>query len=283
MDPNSDEERVLQLLAEARNRQILTALHDAGRSLSIDELAERLGSGGDSADSPPDPETEFERVLISLHHDRLPRLDDAGLLEYDRETNRIVVRDATASDTEWIDAEMCGQLLERFRANSVIGETDIGIVEGRENVVEQGRRLADEADEELFLMYESDDLLEPNCLDYARDALERGVDIYLGSQTADVRDLARNELPEATLWEPQLDLQNAPSAYPQVGRFVLADREKILLTILNDPDEDITTTETAVMGEGRENPLVVLVRELLGPRLDHLDYQSDEFRNQLPF
>lgn len=280
MGSDSHEEWVLRLLSETRNRRILTVLHDAGGSLSIRELAERLGSGDSTVDS-ADPQTEFERVLISLHHDRLPRLDDAGLLEYDPESNRVVVRDA-AADTEWIDVAMVEQLLDRFRTNAT-DETDIGVVEGRESVVEQGRRLADEADEELFLMYESDDLLEPDCFDHARDALERGVDIYLGSKTPSVRDLTRRELPEATLWEPQVDLRNAPSTYPQIGRFVLADREKVLLAVLNDPDSDASTTETAVVGEGADNPLVVLVRELLGPRLDHLDFQSDEFRSRLPF
>jgi len=36
-------------------------------------------------------------------------------------------------------------------------------------------------------------------------------------------------------------------------------------------------------GDGTTIPPVVLVRELLGPRLDHLDYQSDDFLGALPF
>ncbi len=38
-----------------------------------------------------------------------------------------------------------------------------------------------------------------------------------------------------------------------------------------------------MVGDGRANPLVTLVRELLGPRLEHLDYQSDQFLDELPF
>jgi hypothetical protein len=51
----------------------------------------------------------------------------------------------------------------------------------------------------------------------------------------------------------------------------------------SEEDAEKARRETAVIGAGEDNPLVVLVRELLGPRLDHLDYQSENFRSELPF
>ena len=282
MDLDSHEEAILRLVSEAHNREILTILENAGRPLHVDGLAERIAARTVSADGSAGSEEELERVRISLHHDRLPKLADAGLVEYDREDNVVARRDRPAVDAEWTDFDDVEQLLDRFHTGSGADGATVGTIEGREAVIEHGRRLADEAEEELFLMYVSTDLLEAECIRYARDAMERGVDIYLGSNNSSVRDLTRERLPEVTIWEPQSDWLNAPSSYPTVGRLVLADREKVMLALLDDPDSD-SNAETAMIGEGEDNPLVALVRDLLGPRLDHLDYQSEDFRSQLPF
>lgn len=277
MDLDSHEERVLRVLSETRNRDILTALEDASRSLDVDELAERLVAREAHPDGSAEAEDERERVRISLHHHRLPKLAEAGLVEYDHDEN--VVRRVRTGNAGPMDPESIDELLNRFQLES----DAIEVVEGRTAAAERGRRLTEEADEELFLMYVSPDLLEEECLRHARDAIERGVDIYLGSQNSEIRDLVRERFPEVTLWEPELDWLNVPSSYPTVGRFVLADREKVMFALLNEPSLEGPSGETAVIGEGEDNPLVVLVRELLGPRLDHLDYQSENFRSELPF
>lgn len=274
----SDEEWIGQLVANPRNRAVLTALEDTEEPLSVTDLAERLLAR--EAD-PWGSETGLERLILSLHHNHLPRLADAGLIEYDREAN--VARAAEVVDAEWLEGNAFDDLVARLQAPNGVDEDAIGIVEGRQNVIECGRHLAEEADEELFLMYVDDSLLEDGCLEYARDAVERGVDIYVGSQSSSVCDLTRRHVPEATLWEPQLDWMNVPSRYPKIGRLVLADRERVMLAVLDGLESTGTSEETAIVGSGPDNPLVVLVRDLLGPRLDHLDYQSEDFRSELPF
>lgn len=55
-----------------------------------------------------------------------------------------------------------------------------------------------------------------------------------------------------------------------------------ILTVLTEPPSEAgSPEEVALVGEGEANPLVVLARELLGPRLDHLDYQTDDFISNL--
>lgn len=277
MDLDSHEESVLRVLSETRNRDILTALEDANRALDVDELAERLVAPETRSDDSTEAEDDLERVRISLHHHRLPKLAEVGLVEYDHDEN--VVRRVRAGNAGPMNPESIDELLDRFQ----LEDDAIEVVEGRTAAAERGRRLTDEADEELFLMYDSPDLLEEECLHHARDAIERGVDIYLGSQNSELRDLARERFPEVTLWEPELDWLNVPSSYPTVGRLVLADREQVMFALLDDPSSAGPSEEAAVIGEGEDNPLVVLVRELLGPRLDHLDYQSENFRSELPF
>jgi hypothetical protein len=40
--------------------------------------------------------------------------------------------------------------------------------------------------------------------------------------------------------------------------------------------------DTAITGEDEDDSPVVLLRQLLGSRLDHLDAQSEDFRSQIP-
>ena len=278
-----DEDRIVRLLADGQNRAVLAALTDADGPLPVADLAERLVCRGETVVDSDDYDRELDRMEITLHHNRLPKLAEAGLIEYDRDANVVTPREDPAVDPEWLDVERLDELLERFRTDRDADEESLGVIEGRENVIEYGRRLADEAEDELFLLYVSDDLIEEECLDRARDALDRGVDIDLGSPDPGLRDLARTHLPDVELWEPQFDWMNDPSAKPKVARLVLADRDKVLLGMLLHPEGDQPPTERAVVGRGEANPLVRLVRDLLGPRIDHLDYQSEEFRSQLPF
>lgn len=249
-----------------------------------DLTAQILTDEANAYDMPAD-EDELEAVHISLHHTKLPRLDEAGLVTYNREENLVSYKNSPSVEATWINVEMVSELVSCLRSRSHVTDDTIGVIEGRENVIEYARHLTEEAEKEVFCINVSEDWFEEACLreHHAADAIERGVDIALGSTNPRVRERVRDHLPEATVWEPQLDWMHDSSTYPTVGRLVFTDRTKIMVAILTESDVDGTTTETAIVGEGDENPLVILVRELLGPRLDHLDYQSDDFLDELPF
>lgn len=278
----SQEEQIIRLLADPRNRAILTILNDSARPVGTSELADRLVDRETSTFDLQSGEEEIEQALVSLHHNHLPKLAESGLVEYDSDANTVAYREFTTVDTEWMDLEMVDELLARF-GHGRAEEDTIGVIEGREDVIARGQQLFEEANEELFLMFVTDGLLEEGCITRLQDAVERGVNVYLGSQTREVRDLIRRRIPGATIWEPQLDWLNVPSRSQKVGRLVFADREAIMLALLDEMNADGVYTETAMTGENADNPLVVLVRELLGPRLDHLDYQSENFRSEIPF
>lgn len=270
-------EAQIRLLADGCNRAVLTVLDEAGRPLHAEELAERLVDREVTVVETADYEDRLDRTLLVLHHDRLPRLAEAGFVEYDCEENVVTARDAAASAVEWQDGPVFDELESHLGA-----EEGVGVVEGRGSILRYGRRLADEAEEELFCMFVSTDLLEEECIRRAENAVGRGVQMYVGSRNPEVRDLVRERLPEATVWEPQLDWTNTPT-HSRVGRLVLVDRRKVMLAVLEEPDPDgADVEETALVGDGEDHPLVVLVRELLGSRLDHLDHQSEDFRSRLP-
>lgn len=363
----------LGLLADGDRRLLLAHVLDRASPVSVRELATQIVAERDGiplADVPPDALT---RTRVELCHTHLPPLDEAGLLEWDREENTVAANDQPGLETPQLQqllevdtdavveaiatderrrvlevlADVDGQIdratlaqhtlarvhdvspteipereqqdlsvrlyhvhLPKLRQAGVIaGEGDIrytghpeldaallrldstaadtrstaGVqtIEGRETIVTHGRQLFDEADEELFLMITTDGLLDDACVRRLSAAVARGVDVYVGSQSSDVRDLVRRRLPSAVIWEPQLDWLNLPPERERVGRLVLADREAVLLGTLGEPS-DGAYRETALIGSGPDNGLVILLREMLGSRLDHLDEQSEDLLRQLP-
>lgn len=248
----------------------MSVLNDSSHGLSVTEVAERLVSeqGGD-----------VEQTVISLHHNHLPRLDEAGLIKYDRDERFVTREDVSPIDAEWMDIDALDELLS-LRSGRQPDERAVRRLEGRENVYDYCRELADRAEDELFLIYPSDELLDEDCLPPAEKAVERGVAFYAGTKTEAAREFFRDRLPEATIWDPQRDWLYERSSYPKVSRLVIADRTNVVVGLWHETTRN-TKTEVAMVGEGKTNPLVVLVRELLGPRLDHLDYQSDDFLGSL--
>lgn len=285
---NPHEEAVVRLLADPTNRSVLSSLNEAGRHLSVRELAGHIRSTDTkslpSVEGDPDSENRVEvldRLCLRLHHDHLPRLSEAGLIEYDAEKREVIYGDYSEFDPEWKEIWRADELLSRVRTGPD-NETDIGLLEGREEVYDYSRELADRATEELFVIYASDDLLDEGCLSHARDAIERGVELYAGAKSRGAREFFRQQLPEATVWEPQVDWMYERSTYPKISRMIFADRERVAVGLWLE-ETDGSKREVAMIGEGVANPLIVLVRELLGSRLDHLDYQSDDLLNRLPF
>lgn len=263
-------------------QEVLDIVSDAEQPINTTELAERMVKRGETVMSETTVAERVERTVISLHHNVLPRLDDYGVITYHPDANTAASRNDRQVEIDWLDGDSIAKALSNLQRDRPTDNDSIGVIHGRQTVIEYGRALADEAEEELFCMYHSTDLLEDECLAHAEDAIDRGVEMYMGSRNPEVRDLTRRHLPAATIWEPQRGWLNAPIGSPKVGRLVLVDRRKVMLAILDDSGPDAEhPEESAIVGAGAENPLIVLVRELLGPRLDHLDYQSTDFHSEL--
>lgn len=274
-------DEILASLAHKRRRIILSVLAEYERPLSRVALAREIAAH-ETENEQSVASATIDNLCLSLHHFHLPKLVDAGLVEYDARSGAVSYRSHPLLENEtWFDLH----LTETPRAIFSVAEPsqDIWRLEGRDNVVEHCRALCEYADEELFLMYTDEDLIEEACLQCLQDAIDRGVDVYIGTQTKAIRDRVREELPEATLWEPQRNWMNLPPEREKVGRLLFADREAIMLGTLSKQNEHGIQTETAITGSGENNALVLLVRELLGSRLDHLDAQSEDFLDQIPF
>lgn len=271
-----EEDEMLRVLSYPRNRAILKLLNEEARAIHISKLAAQIVS-----QLPETRQTQTtEEVRISLHHRDLPKLDRAGLVKYNREENVATLDHFGSVEPEWLDMEFFGELLSRFQATD---DTDIvGVVEGRQDVAQSAQKLVTKTDEELFIIIDDTEVFN-KCFDSVHAATERDVDVTCGTRRTELRDTVRQRFEDVTIWDPQLDWMNRPSRNPRIARLIISDRNEVLLSLRDESGDSDTPTEFGILGEGEDNPMVVLVRELMGPRLDHLDYQSADFRSQLPF
>jgi DNA-binding transcriptional ArsR family regulator len=80
-------EQVYAILANERRRRALEQLGSVGGVVTVHELSE-LVAGRETGESPP-PKRCRESVYTSLVQTHLPKLEEVGVVEYDRETQTI--------------------------------------------------------------------------------------------------------------------------------------------------------------------------------------------------
>lgn len=78
----SADDDILECLADERRRTALATLHDYGGRTFRWTLARDVAAQGADRD-------DVETVLVALHHVHLPKLADAGLVEYDQEAGTV--------------------------------------------------------------------------------------------------------------------------------------------------------------------------------------------------
>ncbi|WP_435158585.1 DUF7344 domain-containing protein [Haladaptatus sp. DFWS20] len=92
MDENSSTDELTasdlhNLLAVERRRLVLDILTGINTTVELKELAREVVEREDGIDATD--EDIMERVMIGLQHNHLPRLDDAGLVDYDPDSHTV--------------------------------------------------------------------------------------------------------------------------------------------------------------------------------------------------
>jgi DNA-binding transcriptional ArsR family regulator len=268
-------------LADARRRTILDSLSHQFHPIHTETLAREISAKEQGICESEVPKEEVKQVLGSLNHVHLPKLYNAGLIGYDADEQKVVYEGHSKLRVPW----MHSVLGPNFRA-SLTGESEpheMGKIEGREEVISYGQSLGERVEEELFCMFTHKDMLEAGCFARIMDAARRGVDVYIGTYDPTVREYVRENAPEIALWEPKTDWLNLPVEESRVGRLVLADREVVMLGTLKEKTEDGFPEEKAIIGEGTDNTLVVMIRQMLSPYLEQIDEQTEDIESHLPF
>lgn len=84
-------DEAFDLLGHDERRRVLAALRAADGSASLDALAEATAARAETCDPDDVTAEERERAAGALHHQHLPRLADARVVEYDRDERRVVL------------------------------------------------------------------------------------------------------------------------------------------------------------------------------------------------
>ncbi|WP_276253546.1 DUF7344 domain-containing protein [Halomontanus rarus] len=282
-DPESVHDESLDALfdglADSRRRVALSVLGQQYHPISLETLARDVAARESDTPERDVPQDYVDRIIVRFTHTHLPLLEDAGLVDYDTESDLVAYEGHPDLRIRWLEPSFEKVVDGVGTVGS--GETDVRTLDGTETIVSHGQSLCETADEELFLMFSTTRLLEEGCFARIEAALDRGVDVYLGSRDPVVRETVRERVPGVVLWEPRLDWLNLPAEEETVGRLVFADRESIMLATLGEKRSAGDYDETAIVGEGFDNGLVALMRQLLGARIDHLDAQDEDTLTEL--
>ena len=157
-----DDFDVLNCLAAGRRRSIL-ALLDRAAPMTVDELTRALDAVDGGAEGTDDSTDDRERIRVGLRHLHLPRLDEAGLVEWDPSGRTVDVADHPAidepgfeqflntTDTESDDTIAC-LVDEHQRTILEILESNGGELAVEQLAREASRRGPSEPDEEIQTM-----------------------------------------------------------------------------------------------------------------------------------
>lgn len=86
---------VCNLLANQRRQYVLECLMDRTQATTLAELAEDVAVRENDRPSTELPNETVQTISTSLYHTHLPKLADAGAVEYDSDCDRIQVSETT--------------------------------------------------------------------------------------------------------------------------------------------------------------------------------------------
>ncbi|WP_251331114.1 DUF7344 domain-containing protein [Haloplanus pelagicus] len=84
---------VFSILSNQRRRYVLSVLHRNSETVELRDLAERIAAWENDVTVADLDYKQRKRVYTSLHQTHLPKLDEAGIVEYDRDRGTITLAD----------------------------------------------------------------------------------------------------------------------------------------------------------------------------------------------
>ncbi|WP_049923640.1 DUF7344 domain-containing protein [Halopiger djelfimassiliensis] len=96
-DSDADEQLskdvIFELLKNRRRREVLTYLLEAEETVTLGELAEQIAAWENDTDVNALSSDQRKRVYVALYQTHLPKMDDAGIVEYDQDRGLISLSD----------------------------------------------------------------------------------------------------------------------------------------------------------------------------------------------
>lgn len=216
---------------------------------------------------------EISEVPRTRVYDAVRTLESQGLIE---------VQHSNPQEYRAVSIDEAMQTLQQKYTNRIesletrLRSTDIQETEGEEHMQEvwsltghegidaRTHELIDGAESEIVFVVVDNDLLSDTLFEGLQLAADRDVSIMVGGETDAIIEPLGTELPTVSVFETDLDwLTSGSDGDVAISRFLLVDREKLLIGSYYPDADDKKAQEQAVFATGLENGIVVLLRRLI--------------------
>lgn len=92
-DERLSKDVIFELLKNRRRREVLAYLLDADETVTLGELAEQIAAWENDTSVNALNSDQRKRVYVALYQTHLPKMDDAGIVEYDQDRGLISLAD----------------------------------------------------------------------------------------------------------------------------------------------------------------------------------------------
>ncbi len=119
---------IFELLKNRRRREVLSYLLETEQTVTLGELAEQIAAWENNTDINALSSDQRKRVYVALYQTHLPKMDDAGIIEYDQNRGLITLSDNADLLMMYLDTDTHRQdRWDRWYAGvSVIGLLAVG-------------------------------------------------------------------------------------------------------------------------------------------------------------
>ncbi len=96
---------IFELLKNRRRRQVLAYLLETEETVTLGELAERIAAWENNTEIAALSSDQRKRVYVALYQTHLPKMDDAGIVDYDQDRGLITLADNADLLVMYLDTE----------------------------------------------------------------------------------------------------------------------------------------------------------------------------------
>jgi len=96
------QDEAYDLLSSARRRYVISHLRSREGPVVLSDLSERLAAWENDIPVDELSDKQIKRIYVSLYQTHLPKLEDAGLIEYDKERSTLELRSEAEDLDEYL-------------------------------------------------------------------------------------------------------------------------------------------------------------------------------------
>lgn len=101
-----DDDTLYEVLSDSRRRFVLACLDEYATPMALSDIADELAVREHGAPITEIEAEEVKSVYVSLYHVHVPKMEDAGLIEYSQEQDAVVLTESADELPELNDGRL---------------------------------------------------------------------------------------------------------------------------------------------------------------------------------